>query len=194
VCSLKDMLSNRDIARSGFSLDDSVSNLISDGAWRWPPDWLSRDDDLQSFSMACVWDTIRSWEDMVQWYNVVWFPHCILHHAIHMWLVVQQKLKTQDRLQQWDVHVLCGMDSISPQLADVIAFIIPISKGKTVISILSRIVVATTSYYIWLERNGRLFKKKTSSPDQIVQEEDFISGSNCSSYSNGAVEAGHFQV
>ncbi|GJZ70758.1 sodium/hydrogen exchanger 6 [Tanacetum coccineum] len=194
VCSLKDMLSNRDIARSGFSLDDLVSNLISDGAWRWPPDWLSRDDDLQSFSMACVWDTIRSWEDMVQWYNVVWFPHCILHHAIHMWLVVQQKLKTQDRLQQWDVHVLCGMDSISPQLADVIAFIIPISKGKTVISILSRIVVATTSYYIWLERNGRLFKKKTSSPDQIVQEEDFISGSNCSSYSNGAVEAGHFQV
>ncbi|GJZ84738.1 zinc knuckle CX2CX4HX4C containing protein [Tanacetum coccineum] len=149
VCPLKDMLSNRDIARLGFSLNNSVSNLISDGAWRWPPDWLSRfpsmaqlhvplllddmddvilwrdrDDDLLSFSMACVWSQVR---------------------------------------------VLCGIDSISPQLADVIAFIIPISKGKMVISILSRIVVATTSYYIWLERNGRLFKKKTSSPDQIVQ-------------------------
>ncbi|GKB59694.1 hypothetical protein Tco_0915880 [Tanacetum coccineum] len=31
-----------------------------------------------------------------------------------------------------------------------------------------RIVVAATSYYIWLERNGRLFKKKTSTPGQIV--------------------------
>nr|GEV26233.1 reverse transcriptase domain, reverse transcriptase zinc-binding domain protein [Tanacetum cinerariifolium] len=232
VCPLKNMLSNRDIARSVFSLDDSVSNLIYDGACKWPPDWLSRfpfmaqlqvplllddmddvilwhdrDGDLQSFLVACVWDTIRSRADMVQWYNIVWFPHYIPYHAIHMWLVVEKKLKTQDRLWQWDVgpsidlnllrcplcelvldshdhlffkcsfslqvwsqvRVLCGMNSISPQLTDVIAFIIPISKGKMIISILSRIVVATTSYYIWLERNGRLFKKKTSSPDQIVQ-------------------------
>ncbi|GJS24837.1 hypothetical protein Tco_0453469 [Tanacetum coccineum] len=131
--------------------------------------WQDRDGVLRSFSVACFWDTIRAQADMVQWYNVVWFPHSIPRHAIHMWLVVQQKLKTQDRLWQWDVHALCGMDSISHWLADVIAFIVPISKGKTVISILSRIVVAATSYYIWLKRNGRLFKKKTSSPDQIVQ-------------------------
>nr|GEW15224.1 hypothetical protein [Tanacetum cinerariifolium] len=40
--------------------------------------------------------------------------------------------------------------------------------GKMAVSILSILVLAATSYYIWLERNGRLFKKKTSSPDQIV--------------------------
>ncbi|GJS29804.1 reverse transcriptase domain, reverse transcriptase zinc-binding domain protein [Tanacetum coccineum] len=123
-----------------------------------------------------------------------------------MWLVIQQKLKTQDRLRQWDVgpsidlnllkcplcdlvpdshdhlffecsfsshvwskvRVLCGMDVIPPYLSDVVAFIVPLSKGKTVVSINSRIVVAATSYYIWLERNGRLFKKKTSTPGQIV--------------------------
>nr|GEX20150.1 hypothetical protein [Tanacetum cinerariifolium] len=149
-------LSVRDIARSGFSLDDSVSNLISDGVWRWPLDWLSRfrfmaqlhvplllddmDDVilwrdmagvLRPFSMACVWDTIQSKADM-------------------MWS---------------KVRVLCGMDAISPRLVDVVAFIVPISKGKTIINILSWIVVAATSYYIWLEKNGRLFKKKTSSPD-----------------------------
>nr|GEU58272.1 hypothetical protein [Tanacetum cinerariifolium] len=156
VCLLKDMLSNRDITRSSFSLDDSVSNLISDGFWRWPPDWLSRfpsmaqlqvlillddmddvilwrdrDGVLRSFSMACVWDTIRSRADVVR--------------------------------------AICGMDSISPRLADVMAFIVPISKSKTVISTLSRIVVAASSYYIWLERNKRLFKRKSSSPDQIIQ-------------------------
>ncbi|GKD63514.1 hypothetical protein Tco_1305622 [Tanacetum coccineum] len=56
----------------------------------------------------------------------------------------------------------------SPRLIDITSFINPISKGKTAISILSRLVLAASSYYIWLERNGRLFKKKTSSPDQIV--------------------------
>ncbi|GJT49871.1 sodium/hydrogen exchanger 6 [Tanacetum coccineum] len=177
VCPLKGMFSNRDIARSGFSLDDSVNNLISDGVWRWPLDWLS--------------SLVSSLYPSSCYTYVVGF---------------QQKLKTQDRLRQWDVglsidlnllrcplcdlvpvsndhlffecafslqvwskvRVLCGMDSIPPQLIEVTYFITPISKGKTMVSILSRLVLAATSYYIWLERNGRLFKKKTSSPNQIV--------------------------
>ncbi|GJU18554.1 hypothetical protein Tco_1146520 [Tanacetum coccineum] len=156
VCPLKDMFSNRDIARLGFSLDDSVYNLISDGVW---------DGVLRPFSVACAWDTIRTRDDIVNWYNVVWFPHCIPRHAIHMWLVFQQKLKTQDRLWQWDVDssidlnllrcplcdlvpdshdhlffecafssqvlskvcVLCGIDSIPPWFIDVTTFINPIS-------------------------------------------------------------------
>ncbi|GKB92600.1 reverse transcriptase domain, reverse transcriptase zinc-binding domain protein [Tanacetum coccineum] len=231
LCLIKDMLSNSDIARAVFSLDDSVCNLIDNGVWRWPLNWLSRfpfvaqlqvlmliddmDDVilwqdrygvLRPFSVAWVWDTIQFRANMVQWYNVVWFPHCIPWHAIHMWLVIKEKLNTQDKLRQWDVGlsidlnllrcsmcdlvpdshahlffecsfsshvwskvcVLCGMNLIPPRLMDVIAFIIPISKGRTVFSILSRLVVAATSYYIWLERNGRLFMNKALSPDQIV--------------------------
>ncbi|GJV99694.1 putative RNA-directed DNA polymerase [Tanacetum coccineum] len=120
VCPLKEMFSNRDIARPGFSLDNLVNNLIFDDVWRWLLDWLSRDGGLRPFLVACVWDTIQTRADMVNGYNVVWFPHCIPRHAIHMWLVVQQKLKTQDRLRY-------GL------------------------------------------RNERLFKKKSSSSDQIVQ-------------------------
>nr|GFB61969.1 reverse transcriptase domain, reverse transcriptase zinc-binding domain protein [Tanacetum cinerariifolium] len=67
------------------------------------------------------------------------------------------------------VRVTCGMDAISPRFIHIIAFIVPISKGNMVISILSRIVVAATSYYIWREKNERLLKKKTSSLDQIAQ-------------------------
>ncbi|GJW80994.1 reverse transcriptase domain, reverse transcriptase zinc-binding domain protein [Tanacetum coccineum] len=127
-------------------------------------------------------------------------------HIDELTTVSSHKLKTQDRLWQWDVGpsidlnllrcplcdlipdshdhlffecafslqvwfkvcVLYGMDSIPPRLIDVTTFITLISKGKMAVSILSRLVFAATSYYIWLERNGRIFKKKTSSPDQIV--------------------------
>ncbi|GJT14796.1 hypothetical protein Tco_0873502 [Tanacetum coccineum] len=183
------MFSNRDIARSGFSLDDSVNNLISDGFWRWPLDWLSRfpimaqlqvplligdiddvilwhgnDGVLGPFSVACAWDTIQTRDDIVNWLrqwdvgpsidlNLLRFPLCNLVPDSHVW----SKLR-----------VLCGMDSIPPRLINVSIFINPISKGKTMVSVLSRLVLAATSYYIWLERNGRLFKKNTSSPDQIV--------------------------
>nr|GEW12648.1 reverse transcriptase domain, reverse transcriptase zinc-binding domain protein [Tanacetum cinerariifolium] len=168
--------------------------------------WRDRDGVLQPFSVACSWDTIRTKANIINCYNVVWFPHCIPRHAIHIWLVLQQKLKTQDRPRQWDagpsidlnllrcplcdlvpdshdhlffeyafssqvwskVRVLYSMDTIPPRLIDVTTSINPISKGKTMVSILSRLVLAATSYYLWLERNGCLFKKKTSSSDQIV--------------------------
>nr|GEU70750.1 hypothetical protein [Tanacetum cinerariifolium] len=177
------MLSNRDITRSGFSLCDSVSNLIFDGVWRWPIDWLSRFpfmaqlhvplllDDMEDvilwrdrngvlwpFLVACAWDTIRSRADIVNWYNVVWFPQCVLYHAIHLWCSFSSHMWSK-------VHVLFEMDVISPRLSDVI--ILAISKGKTVVGILARIMVAATSYYIWLERNERLFKKKILSPGQL---------------------------
>ncbi|GJY57254.1 reverse transcriptase domain, reverse transcriptase zinc-binding domain protein [Tanacetum coccineum] len=159
----------------------------------WPPDWLSRFPSMAQLHVPLLLDDM---DDVILWRD----RDGVLRSLM-------QKLKTQDRLRQWDVgprinlnllrcplcdlvpdshdhlffecsfssqvwyqvRALCGIDSISHRLADVIAFIVPISKGKTVISILSRIVVAATSYYIWLERNGRLFKKKTSSLDQIVQ-------------------------
>ncbi|GJU55394.1 reverse transcriptase domain, reverse transcriptase zinc-binding domain protein, partial [Tanacetum coccineum] len=127
-CPLADMLTVRNIVRSDFSLSDTVSDLISNGSWRWPHDRSSRfpnvvnipvpdiNNDLddvivwhdvegvfQRFSVAGAWDSLRLRADVVDWYHVVWFPRCIPRHAIHMWLVIKEKLKTQDRLRQWDV-------------------------------------------------------------------------------------------
>ncbi|GJS79880.1 hypothetical protein Tco_0729761 [Tanacetum coccineum] len=61
------------------------------------------------------------------------------------------------------------MDTIPHRLADVMAFLIPISKGHSVFSMVSRILLADTSYYLWFERNSRLFKKKSSVVAQIIE-------------------------
>nr|GEY71709.1 reverse transcriptase domain, reverse transcriptase zinc-binding domain protein [Tanacetum cinerariifolium] len=71
-------------------------------------------------------------------------------------LILYQKSKTHDKLRQWDVGPSIDLN------------LLRCSLWKTAVSILSRLVLAATSYHIWLERNGRLFKKKTLSPDQIV--------------------------
>ncbi|GKA81906.1 sodium/hydrogen exchanger 6 [Tanacetum coccineum] len=230
-CPLRDMFTVRNIVRSDFSLSDTVSDLISNGSWRWPHDWSSRfpnvvnipisdiNNDLddvivwrdvqgvfQCFSVAEAWDSLRLRADVVDWYHVVWFPDCIPRHAIHMWLVIKEKLKTQDRLRQWDVgpsinlnllrcplcemvpdshshlffecsfasqvwfqvRAFTGMSSVPPRLVDVLAFLIP-TKGSSVSNVISRIVLAATAYCLWNERNSRLFKKKKSTVDQIVQ-------------------------
>nr|GEX21087.1 hypothetical protein [Tanacetum cinerariifolium] len=55
------------------------------------------------FSFANVWESIRQRSDEVDWYNVDWFSHQIPRHVIHVWLVIKCKLKTQDKLRQWNV-------------------------------------------------------------------------------------------
>ncbi|GJY39240.1 putative RNA-directed DNA polymerase, eukaryota, reverse transcriptase zinc-binding domain protein [Tanacetum coccineum] len=183
ICPLKNMLTNRDIVRAGFSISSSVSSIISNGNWRWPPDWevrfpvlfhiqvsmiqsdredvirwRDRDGVFRPFYMACAWESIRLRADVVPWHSVIWFPHCIPRHAIHLWLVVWSQIR-----------VLIDMNNIDPRIEDVLAFIIPISKSKSVVNIISQIVLAATTYYLWNERNSRLFKKKIALVDQVVQ-------------------------
>ncbi|GJV00358.1 putative gag-pol polyprotein [Tanacetum coccineum] len=144
-CSLRDMLTVRNIVRSDFSLSETVSDLISNGSWRWPHDWSSRflnvvnihvpeinndlDDEFvwrdvrgvfQRFSVARAWNSLRLRVDVVDWYHFIWFPHCIPRHAIHMWLVIKEKFKTQDRLRQWDVGPSIYLNLLKCPLCDMV--------------------------------------------------------------------------
>nr|XP_043619787.1 uncharacterized protein LOC122591591 [Erigeron canadensis] len=98
------------------------------GMWKWPIAWYDlfpvlinlppptinvyKDDTLVSrdisgnennFSSLIVWETIRWRQDEVSWVHLVWFAHSIPGHAFHLWLIMRRKLKTHDRLKQWDV-------------------------------------------------------------------------------------------
>ncbi|GJR14638.1 homeodomain-like protein [Tanacetum coccineum] len=58
---------------------------------------------LSEFLVSRVWEAIRPRGNEVEWFKVVWFPHAILRHSFHLWLVMRNSLKTQDKLRQWDV-------------------------------------------------------------------------------------------
>ncbi|GJW79124.1 auxin efflux carrier [Tanacetum coccineum] len=47
--------------------------------------------------------------------------------------------------------------------------LMPIMKRRTTNSVVAKLVVAAATYYVWQERNWRLFKKGKRSPDQIVE-------------------------
>ncbi|GKF78934.1 reverse transcriptase domain, reverse transcriptase zinc-binding domain protein, partial [Tanacetum coccineum] len=65
--------------------------------------WRDMSGTFRLFLVAYAWGSLILHADVVGWYHVVWFPHCIPRHAIHMSLVIKKKLKTHDRLRQWDV-------------------------------------------------------------------------------------------
>ncbi|GJZ03726.1 hypothetical protein Tco_0537001 [Tanacetum coccineum] len=58
---------------------------------------------------------------------------------------------------------LSGMDVLPPRIEGAVAFLLPSSKGRSTRSVISRLVLAAMCYYIWQERNARLFKKNSKS-------------------------------
>lgn len=102
--------------------------------------------------------------------NLLYCPLCDTIPDSHPHLFFECLFSMQVWLQVWlQVRVLSGMDVVPPLLEDVLTFIMPISKGRSVVSILSRLVLAATTYHLWMECNSRLFKQKKSTIDEVVQ-------------------------
>ncbi|XP_022004240.1 uncharacterized protein LOC110901761 [Helianthus annuus] len=114
--------------QAGFCINTKLAEVVNDGQWLWPEAWLdtypalanmqipsltpNKKDTIAwidnngketTYSSKNVWDTLRLSNPSVNWYRAVWFSQCIPRHAFLMWLVIGNKLKTQDRLKHWDV-------------------------------------------------------------------------------------------
>ncbi|GJS25764.1 reverse transcriptase domain-containing protein [Tanacetum coccineum] len=106
---------------------------------------------------------------LIRWFErieSVWFSCCIPKHVVHLWLVIRRRLKTQDTLRHWDnmiyALVTCSLCETQPDSHDHLFF----ESRKTSKSVIAKLVVAATSYFIWQERNGRLFKNMKRTVNQ----------------------------
>ncbi|GJT10477.1 hypothetical protein Tco_0857519 [Tanacetum coccineum] len=216
------MVSNRDIYRAGFSLNDKVSDIIIDNTWGWPNEWSSKYPMLNNlvvpqlsdsmdrfvwgnleniemeFSVSAVWENIRPRSNMVEWFHVVWFSQQIPRHAILLWMVIKRKLKTQDSLRQWDVSTstnlnllqcplcetqpdshdhlffecrfsmqvwdsvkcLTGIPNLPNGLNSIVNYLIPLAKMRSARCVVTKLILAASCYFIWQERNERLFFRR----------------------------------
>ncbi|GJU99086.1 zinc knuckle CX2CX4HX4C containing protein [Tanacetum coccineum] len=135
--------------------------------------WKTRNDMDSGFSVATVWDCIRPRGAKIDWYNLVWFSHNIPRHSIHLWLVIQRKLKTQDKLRQWDVwhqvQSFTGVPNMPSSLDMIVNLLSPGARKRSARSIIVKLVFAASCYFIWQERNNRLFKNQKKSEDQLIE-------------------------
>ncbi|XP_071700004.1 uncharacterized protein [Rutidosis leptorrhynchoides] len=140
---LCEIISLEDIDGAGFSRHAKVSDIVGSD-FEWPPMWMFKYPILASVhtpglndtqdklvwqgidsvdrnaTVSCIWESIRPRACKVSWFDVVWFNQCIPKHAFVMWLLMGERLKTQDRLKPWEIRanpvltcVLCNeiMDS-----------------------------------------------------------------------------------
>nr|GEX87379.1 zinc finger, CCHC-type [Tanacetum cinerariifolium]GEX99685.1 zinc finger, CCHC-type [Tanacetum cinerariifolium] len=64
--------------------------------------WRDSINGFSIYSVRRAWEALRPRGNEVNWYHNVWFPHCIPRYAFPLWLVMRNRLKTQDKLKQWE--------------------------------------------------------------------------------------------
>ncbi|CAH1434531.1 unnamed protein product [Lactuca virosa] len=135
------VLSPREISSAGFRITDKVKDVIVDRSWFWPTDWLAlipqlndfqlpvldplmadkvlwrkRDGNLVDFDIQQVWNDINECGLKVSWVHLVWFKQRIPRHSFILWLAIQERLMTQDRMRFWDKNknLNCTLCNIQP--------------------------------------------------------------------------------
>ncbi|XP_022015041.1 uncharacterized protein LOC110914561 [Helianthus annuus] len=216
-----------------YYLQTTVAELIdADGNWRWPQAWYDlfpvlinvmvpplvpgSDDRLGwknvegkivHFNSWEAWNNLRVRDNKVAWVNMVWYGQCIPRHSFHFWLVLKNKLKTQDRLAVWEagsetnLRLMCcplcnyGRDSrdhlffqcsyaakiwnivkkridmgnVNDNWSSIMAWIEQNAASKKLEHIVCKLVVAASTYFIWQERNNRLFSNIQRKEETVAQ-------------------------
>lgn len=73
--------------------------------------WKSKHGNLVKFSTNRMWKYMMSSETEVNWYKVVWFSNFIPRHAFILWLLIHERLPTQDIIIKWnpDKNMKCSL-------------------------------------------------------------------------------------
>ena len=223
---LSEFISNREIYNARLRLDCTVEDLVVDNNWCWPMDWRNKfprlkDIQVPMLNSSCedkaMWvtnsgkkteyATKTAWSDLssngntVVWKDVVWYAQNIPRHSFVLWLAVQERLMTQDRLAAWkqddelrctfcnlcqDSHehlffqcqytgkVWCLMQEFidkrfSFNWKSIIDEFSKLKANRSIWSTMRRLVLGATVYFVWQERNARLFKDKERSAETLVQ-------------------------
>ena len=132
---------------------------------------------------------------------MIWFPQSIPRHTFVLWMAVQERLFTQDKIAKWrpneimecilckqcmDLHehlfFQCNYSKVVweniEELLDkrfsynwktIIEEVFVLAANRSIWSILRRLVIGAVVYYVWQERNNRLYNKGERSTDSLVQ-------------------------
>ncbi|GJR75171.1 putative reverse transcriptase domain, reverse transcriptase zinc-binding domain protein [Tanacetum coccineum] len=138
------MISTRDMYRAGLTPLSKVKDIIYNGSWNWPVVLIEK----YSFLSTCSVPIVNGSPDAI---------------VCRSNIVVKRKLKMQDRISTWD-----GSPMIANDVYSIIDYLLPYAERRTSRSVIAKLVVAASTYFIWQERNRRLFKNNKRTSNQVI--------------------------
>ncbi|XP_020270783.1 uncharacterized protein LOC109845967 [Asparagus officinalis] len=120
-----------------------------------------------TMKISSVYNAISQSSATVPWAKTVWGGLHYPKHSMILWLATLSKLLTKDRLCRMGILennqcVLCA-DSVLRWYNNNL-------RGLGFRKKLKRMMLSGAVYWIWKERNQRIFQQKAHSPDQLIKE------------------------
>ncbi|CAI9274222.1 unnamed protein product [Lactuca saligna] len=160
------VLSPREIASAGFRITDKVKDVIVDNSWFWPSEWLSLIPQLNDYQLTMLdpmvadrvlwrkrnsqeveFDIHQVWIDLSNCGQKLYSHNHLFFECTYsslVWKVVKDKVGIRSNSHGWKELVEEFQD---------------LFKGKSIQTFIMKIAFAASVYYIWRERNCRLFRK-----------------------------------
>ncbi|GKC03934.1 RNA-directed DNA polymerase, eukaryota, reverse transcriptase zinc-binding domain protein [Tanacetum coccineum] len=149
------------------SLDDNKNDELV---------WRSKKGKDVRFTVKQVYEDLRRSGEDVKWSKIVWFSQNILKHSFIVWMAIQNKLITQDKIRSWGSYDLMGIAKHTigvnhPRLEwnELVDMIANIYSGNSIDSIIRRLDLATSVYLIWQEQNYRIFQGEKRSQNDLAE-------------------------
>ncbi|GJW13056.1 RNA-directed DNA polymerase, eukaryota, reverse transcriptase zinc-binding domain protein [Tanacetum coccineum] len=132
-----DFIETRDVYDARLSNKCTVSEVIHEGRFLWPDEWSNKFEELRQIQTPRLNDGIEDtavWiynDTKVDWFSMVWFAQSIPRHAFVIWLAIQNRLMTQDKLLIWRPNddLKCVLCSKCPDSHNHFFFTCEFSKG-----------------------------------------------------------------
>ncbi|GJX92304.1 hypothetical protein Tco_0345630 [Tanacetum coccineum] len=133
-------------------------NLVTSEGWKWPKAWLLKAPNLGA---TLVPNLITDSMDITRWrdqnglfsnFSVKRAWEALRPRGDEVWTLIRH---------------LAKMEVVQPTLHDIISYLQPLANLRSVKSIVGRLLFAASSYFVWIERNNRLFKKARRSPEEV---------------------------
>lgn len=140
---------------------------------------------------AATRDSIRGHSSIVHWHHLLWFPNCIPRHLILIRMAIKGGLRTKEKPMNWGIFSspiwsLCSKPMnwgtclyFAKAQRLVLSLVIPSIrplirnfKGIVILVVVVRkIAWAAIIYYIWQERNHRIFQGIQIPPSAVFQDQ-----------------------
>ena len=137
VGALHTIITNRDLYNARLGTNMVVTDVVCNGEWIWPEDWIvkypvlnqmqtvslvegrdglvwkSKKGKVGRFSVKQTYTDLQIEEENVIWSKLVWFSQNIPKHAFILWLAIQNRLIIQDKIKKWGSYdmMVCSLCS-----------------------------------------------------------------------------------
>ncbi|GJY92842.1 hypothetical protein Tco_0508624 [Tanacetum coccineum] len=145
---------------AGLSSSSKVRDVICNGAWSWPMYLLDKYLMLTTITLPNIEVNAL---DHREGTTILGIPKHF--SVVRLWSSIPSKCtKIWNHMKSY-----AGLSSSTPILSHIMAIITPITNRKSSRSIIAKLVMAASAYFIWQERNARLFKNSKRSVNQVIE-------------------------